>query len=457
MALAYTIWFGEDSRNDYMWSLGAEEAAQREDANNLPALFAPLVRNGVRHAFTLLKKNAPKVSSPERKRDIVKFLGADGDVDLLENITDTPLFERRTIEETFLLLGEHAQAGNYYLADRAEWSALISEIKNFLNTRTGEVKIVLGDDRAYYYQGRISAEIEELEEYRAIVRVKANCQPYKYERYSSAEPWMWDDFSFIDGIIRDYRNIAINNTTYVDLAIPVRSGDVHPIITRKSYTDGEIPQIAAAIKSNVEAFAGNLGQLATRSLAYSLRTIIPSMAGPVMTQEVYTELAGYFDNAATALDALDEIYGNPAIAEMLPDDFAVTLTEMIADVGTKTDAAETKSIGSFVKMFGDAVTAYNQQGATTTEQNAAVASARIALLSLSGYSSFSAQELLISLDKISVCTGDPTDPSQWVLVESGKTSPDFVVKGSNAPRTVRHVYIKGASGTVSVDYRGKTL
>ena len=35
---------------------------------------------------------------------------------------------------------------------------------------------------------------------------------YKYEIYDSSGNWLWDPFSFVDGIIRNYGNLEVNGT-----------------------------------------------------------------------------------------------------------------------------------------------------------------------------------------------------------------------------------------------------
>ena len=228
--LPYTLYISEtDPSNDYMYTLATNEVKARKQTG-APVMFAPLVQNGVTHAFTLLKKNSPAVSEPVRKRDIVDILGADGDVDLLENLLQRPIYKRRTITETFMLLCQNSESGHYRPAKKDSWSALISGVKNYLNFIIGPVRIVLSEDRSYYYTGRISAAVDELEAYRAILTVTAEVEPYKTERYNSTEPWIWDDFSFIDGIIREYIDIPISHETdgYMEFNIPVRTKDCVP-------------------------------------------------------------------------------------------------------------------------------------------------------------------------------------------------------------------------------------
>lgn len=240
--LDYTIWFvpvrptPDHVYYDYKWSLATKTAKCRDEtgAAQLPEMYAKLTVGEHQEAFHLLKMKHPVVSEPVRKRDIVEIFGRDGDIDLYEKLIPRPIFERREIEEQFLLLGQNAESGDYYVGNYREWAALISQLKNYFNSFTGQMRIVLSHDPGFYWEGRVTASIDELEPYRAILTITADVEPYKYERYHSAEPWIWDDFSFIDGIIRDYSNIPIvhnagtNNSEYMVFAIPMRLRDVVP-------------------------------------------------------------------------------------------------------------------------------------------------------------------------------------------------------------------------------------
>lgn len=230
--LPYTVWFFLfNDKFLHIYSLRTRTAKGRVYFSGQPEMYAPL-----NNSFTLMKKTHPSVSEPVRKRDIVEIFGRDGDIDLYETLIDRPIFERRTIEEKFILLGQHAESGNYYIGDPSEWAMMISQIKNGFNSHSSQMRIVLSCDPGYYWQGRCEASIDELEPYRAILKIKADVEPYKYERYNSAEPWIWDDFSFIDGIIREYGNIHVINdriTNDMVFSIPVRLRDSVPLFRAK--------------------------------------------------------------------------------------------------------------------------------------------------------------------------------------------------------------------------------
>lgn len=248
MGLAYSVYFSDRNPGDYMYTLATKKAKERVYASGQPEMYAPLVKNGEQRAFHLLKKST-SVSEPVRKRDIVKIFGTDDEVDLLENLIGRAVYERRTITEEFVLLGQNAESGNIYPAEQNEWAGLISELKNYFNSFVGQQRIVLSEDPGFYWVGRIAASISEMEKFRAVIKITAMVGPYKYERYSSVQNWYWDDFSFIDGIIREYGNIPITHEEgqYMMLRVPMRTLDVTPDFLREVGSSDEADDVQVSI------------------------------------------------------------------------------------------------------------------------------------------------------------------------------------------------------------------
>ena len=56
-----------------------------------------------------------------------------------------------------------------------------------------------------------------------------NADPYKYEIFSSLEPWLWDPFNFNTGIIREYGDLKVNGE--LELTIVGTRKPVVPAIT----------------------------------------------------------------------------------------------------------------------------------------------------------------------------------------------------------------------------------
>ncbi len=232
--LEYTIYAADnDPQGKYMWSLNCDTARNRVWSADAPEMIADVYRDNTAasgyflHAFSLLKKGNPKISEAKRKRETVAIMGKDGNDDLLEGYLGYPVYDRRTFTEQFIFLRDGSDEHNIAPASHDEWAALGSEVANFLNSHIGQMRIAPSNDPGFFWRGRATATWEP-DGHRAILTVTADVEPYKLEMYHSAEPWMWDDFSFIDGIIREYGNIAVPAGETVFLTVPVRIMDMVP-------------------------------------------------------------------------------------------------------------------------------------------------------------------------------------------------------------------------------------
>ena len=72
--------------------------------------------------------------------------------------------------------------------------------------------ITFSRDSGYFWLGRVSVTGSESEFYGSTITIEATVDPYKYETQLSTEPWLWDSFSFEDGIIRNYFDITVPGT-----------------------------------------------------------------------------------------------------------------------------------------------------------------------------------------------------------------------------------------------------
>lgn len=92
-----------------------------------------------------------------------------------------------------------------------KWINNFSEIANFLQGRTLTVKI--DDEISYYYRGTVSVDEWLSEPDHSTIVLSYRLEPYKYDVQNSMEPWLWDPFSFIDGVIRNYSSLEVDGTT----------------------------------------------------------------------------------------------------------------------------------------------------------------------------------------------------------------------------------------------------
>lgn len=81
----------------------------------------------------------------------------------------------------------------------------------------------------FYYKG--TAQINDFKSDKSIGTITIECDvdPYKYDIQSSIEDWLWDHFSFEDGIINQTKDIAVNGSK--EIIIYGRRKRVVPKIT----------------------------------------------------------------------------------------------------------------------------------------------------------------------------------------------------------------------------------
>jgi hypothetical protein len=153
---------------------------------------------------------------PEAKTYEQNIPGADGTLDLTEAIAPDVKFKPRSLSLEFETFDK----------DFYEWSALISDIGNYLVGQ--RLKIILDNDEQFYYIGRLTINVEKTERANGKLVISGDVDPYKYEKFSSLEDYTWDDFNFETGIVRDYKNLEVNGT--LELCIPGRRKSIVPVI-----------------------------------------------------------------------------------------------------------------------------------------------------------------------------------------------------------------------------------
>lgn len=161
------------------------------------------------------------VQPPKPKTFFEDIPGADGTADLSTAISGRITYDRREITMNFQ--SEHREK---------QWPAIMSEILKEFHGKEG--RIVFEDDPAYYYFGRMEVSGYERKRTYGKFTIKANAEPYKYEKYSSLEPWIWNSFNLRNGIIRNYGNIVVDGTKILN--VPGTERWVIPVFI----TEGEI-------------------------------------------------------------------------------------------------------------------------------------------------------------------------------------------------------------------------
>ena len=175
--------------------------------------------------FHLVSTDRPTVVPPEVRTVYVDAYGIDGPLDLSTALTGGILYKNRVGSWTFTAVNSM-----YGVTDES-WEIRYHKLANYLHGK--KFKIVLEDDPNYYYMGRLSIDEWKSGKNWSSVTINYTLEPYKYEKFSSLDDWLWDPFSFETGIVREYKNIAVNGSYTLTIA-----GSERPVIPQFTVSAG---------------------------------------------------------------------------------------------------------------------------------------------------------------------------------------------------------------------------
>lgn len=145
---------------------------------------------GTKHSYKdfglILSKT--DITIPVPKTKTVDVPGADGVIDLTETLIDDVKYQNRKLTFTFTVIDPMFR-----------FPIVLSDVSNYLHGQ--RMRIYRDVDPNYYYEGRCTVNKFETKKRLATIVVDCDVDPYKYDKYTTSEPWQWDPFSFIDGII----------------------------------------------------------------------------------------------------------------------------------------------------------------------------------------------------------------------------------------------------------------
>lgn len=163
------------------------------------------VKFGTKHSYDDfgLILSSKEVGLPEPKTESVNVVGRNGDIDLTEALGDSITFKNRKLTFTFTLL-----KANIY------WTGVLSGVSNYLHGK--KMQIVMDADKTFYYYGRCKVNQYKSNKTLGTIVIECDVEPYKIEVNGAGIPWLWDTFSFVNGII--YVNqVEISGTATVNL------------------------------------------------------------------------------------------------------------------------------------------------------------------------------------------------------------------------------------------------
>lgn len=155
---------------------------------------------GEKHSFQDwgLKLKGVSIGIPKAKTEYVSVPGMNGDLDLTEAQNGGVKYEMRELKFTFGVRN----------CSYEKWSTLVSQVAS--DIQGAEKRIILDTDKDYCYVGRCQVDTTKSNDVTAEIVVTCTCEPYKISVFSSDEPWKWDTFNFINGVIRGTSDITID-------------------------------------------------------------------------------------------------------------------------------------------------------------------------------------------------------------------------------------------------------
>lgn len=172
-----------------------------------------------------------EISAPEPQTSLIEIPGRNGVIDMSESLTGRVQYKTREISITFRTFTPYE-----------DWQRLTTRIANALHGK--RMQIVFDDDAMFYYSGRVSVSgfTQIGRDVGEMIISATDVQPYKYDRTTSDEGWLWDPFSFEYGVIPGPASITA-------------PGDI--VFVPEEYTDQFIIKVAGSSLAVVMTINGD--------------------------------------------------------------------------------------------------------------------------------------------------------------------------------------------------------
>lgn len=183
---------------------------------------------------------------PEHKQNLLEIPGRHGLVNVNKYTFGRPVFGARTGDIEFILDPDYIE----------DWPAIYSDMLRYFHGQ--ERCAVLRDDRYFFYKGFFDVSDLTPDESWDTVKLTYTLDPFKYERWTSVEPWFWDDFDFRQGVIRNTQDITVTTvgTNSHAMIFPAIQMPV-ALAFKRSRLDEELPAIISG-QNGLQAFCSSL-------------------------------------------------------------------------------------------------------------------------------------------------------------------------------------------------------
>lgn len=158
----------------------------------------------------LVPTSRPLVSPPPVQTHVVEIPGSSEFIDLTETISGRPTYGNRTGSWDFYVINSGQVV---YNSSYDVWYERYSTIMDYLQGQLFD--IILDDDPAYYYTGRLEVGNWNSAKGNSIIKLSYNVDPYKRDVYGANSRWLWDPFNFETGVIKSYKDLVVRGNLTV--------------------------------------------------------------------------------------------------------------------------------------------------------------------------------------------------------------------------------------------------
>ena len=149
--------------------------------------------------------NNDYIGEPEMETTYISIPGRSGLIDASEVISGRRVFTKRQL--AFSLGG---------IRQRLMWDSVISTFRNNIQGRV--CRLTIDNDKSHYWRGRVY--VEDFDRFRDLGEFTLKvpkADPYKYSKFSSSEPWLWDPFNFETDMITYIGAITVSGSETVTI------------------------------------------------------------------------------------------------------------------------------------------------------------------------------------------------------------------------------------------------
>lgn len=145
------------------------------------------------------------IPEPDVKLQRIDLPFASGSIDLTDSTGETPYNDRDGIEFEFVI-----QDGDY-----SGWDTTIQSLAMAIHGQ--KLRLISDNDTAYYYNVRLHVDYDKSFKQWGTITLTGTAEPFKYSIIASHEPWLWNPFNFVNGVILSTSDIVVDGTTTVTI------------------------------------------------------------------------------------------------------------------------------------------------------------------------------------------------------------------------------------------------